>query len=290
MLFYIYLFTSLIGSGFWVWQTGVTNPFAIIGLFLLFFVILYLLCFLLHLLVFAIGGFTINTEKLPKDIHTFYRWYGFESLIVFWKSLRISIHIHGMEKMPEKGTPFFLVGNHRSIIDPMIGLVYFKPWDLAYVSKQENLVIPFVGRYIAAVGCLPLDRENPKNAIKAIKKAGENIRSGYANYGIYPEGGENKTHDPVLPFKSGAFKIAKDAGCPIILSATRGSDHLFRRAFTLRKIHIHVDILGIIPEEDVKAKKTQELSDMSEEIIGTFLTEHPADAYLDRAGNVKKMY
>ena len=29
---------------------------------------------------------------------------------------------------------------------------------------------------------------------------------------------------------------------------------------------------------------------MSEEIIGTFLTEHPADAYLDRAGNVKKMY
>ena len=290
MLFYIYLFSSLVGSGLWVWHLGVTNPFAIASLFLLFFVIFYLLFFLLHLLVFAIGAYTINTEKLPKNIHTFYRWYGFESLTLFMKSLRISIHMHDMDRMPEKGTPFLLIGNHRSIFDPLVGLVHFKPWDLAYVSKQENLDIPFVGRYIAAVGCLALDRDNPKNAIKTIKKAAENIRSGYANYGIYPEGWENKTHDPLLPFRSGAFKIAKDAGCPIVLSTIRGSDHIFRRAFTLRKIHIHVDILDTIPAEKVKAHKTQELADMSAEIMAAFLTEHPADAHLNAAGEVKKMF
>lgn len=281
MLFYIYVIVSLCGSGLRLWIKGADNVPAGIGLFVLFFVLYYLLCFLLHLLVFSIGGYTINMNNLPKSIHTWYRWYGFETLLVFMGSLHIRIHIHGMEKLP-KDAPYFLVGNHRSIFDPMIGLAYFKPYNLAYVSKQENLKIPFVGRYIAAVGCLPLDRENPKNAVRTIKQAAENIRTGYANYGIYPEGGENKTPDPLLPFRPGAFKIAKDAGCRIILSATRGSDKVFRRAFTFRPIHIHVDIIDVIPEEVVKAKKASELSDMSFQILWDHLTKYPGDRYLTK--------
>ena len=125
---------------------------------------------------------------------------------------------------------------------------------------------------------------NPKNALKSIRKAAENIRTGYANYGIYPEGWENKTHDPLLPFRSGALKIAKDAGCRIVLTAIRSSDHIFRRALTLRRIHIHVDILETISEEEVKASKTAELSDRAMQVLGEFLTEHPADVYLKAKG------
>ncbi|MBQ9870569.1 MAG: 1-acyl-sn-glycerol-3-phosphate acyltransferase [Eubacterium sp.] len=280
MLFYIYLSLSLLGSAGIVYLKKPENVFAIAGLFLLYFILLYLLFFLLHLLVFAIGGYTINVNNLPKDIHTFYRWYGFETLVLFMKSLHIRIHVHGMEYLP-KDAPFLLVANHRSIFDPMIGLVYLKPYNLAYVSKQENLKIPFVGRYIAAVGCLPLDRENPRNAVKSIKQAADNIKSGYANYGIYPEGGENKTPDPLLPFRAGALKIAKDANCRIVLSAFRGSDKIFRRAFTFRPIHIHMDILKeYIPEETVKAEKASELSDRAFRILWDHLTEHPADRYL----------
>jgi len=283
MLFYIYVTVSIAGSGLMLYFKGVDNVFAGIGLFVLYFLMFYLLCFLLHVFVFAIGGYTIDVNNLPKTIHTWYRWYGFETLLVFMKSLHIRIHFHGMEMMPE-GEPYLLVGNHRSIFDPMIGLAYLKKYNLAYVSKQENLKIPFVGRYIAAVGCLALDRENPKNAVKSIKQAAENIKTGYANYGIYPEGGENKTHDPVLPFKAGAFKIAKDAGCQIILHATRNSDHIFRRAFTFRPIHIHVDFLGIIPAEEVKALKAAELSDKAYAVLDKFLTEHPGDKYINAKG------
>ena len=284
-MFYIYIFLSICGSGFWVWHLNPGNVPAILGLFLLFFVVCYLLCFLFHLLVFAIGGYTIHEDRLPKTIHTFYRWYGFETLIVFMKSLGIRIHIHGMERMPERGTPFLMVGNHRSVFDPMVALAYFSDWNLAFVSKQENLKIPFVGRYIAAVGCLPLDRDNAKNAVKTIKQAAENIKSGYANYGIYPEGGENKTHEPLLPFRNGAFKIAKDAGCMIILVAVRNADHIFRRALLLKPIHIHVDVVDTISVEEVKQMKTNELADRSAEILGAFLTEHPADDWkLGREG------
>ena len=98
-----------------------------IGLFLLYFVICYLILFLLHLLVFAVVGYTMHMDRLPADIHTFYRWYGFETLLLFMGSLRIRVHLHGMERMPEKGVPFLLVSNHRSIFDPLVGLTSFKP-------------------------------------------------------------------------------------------------------------------------------------------------------------------
>ena len=284
MLFYIYLTGSLCGSGLRLALNGADSVLSGIGQFVLFFILFYLLFFLLHLLVFAVGGYTINTERLPEDIHTWYRWYGFESLLLLIKTLRIRVHLHDTERMPV-GEPYLLVGNHRSVFDPMVGLAYYKKYDLAFISKQENLKIPFVGRYIAAVGCLPLDRENPKNAVKTIRRAAENIKRGYANYGIYPEGWENKTSDPLLPFRSGAFKIAKDAGCQIVLMAIRNSDHIFRRAFTLRPIHIHVNIVGVIPAEDVRAAKTAELSDRAFKVLGDYLTAHPADDWkLGRRG------
>ena len=284
MFCYIYLVISLIGSGWIVCTSGVENPFAWAGLFLLWHVLLYLALFVVHVLVFAVVSLFIRMDDLPKDIHTFYRFMGFETVLMFMKTLHIRVHMHGLERMPE-GEPYLLISNHRSIFDPLVGLIYLKKYDIAFVSKQENLKIPFVGRYIAAVGCLPLDRENPKNAIRSVKKAAENIRSGYANYGIYPEGWENKSHDPLLPFRSGAFKIAKDAGCRIVLSTIRNSDHIFRRAFTFRPIHIHVDILESIPVETVKAEKTGELSDRAYRVLETFLTEHPADDWkLGRRG------
>ncbi|MBR0146990.1 MAG: 1-acyl-sn-glycerol-3-phosphate acyltransferase [Eubacterium sp.] len=284
MLFIIYLTLSLAGSGWLVYRSDVTGFPACAGLFLLYTVLLFLAFFVLQVFAFALFSLTINVNRLPASIHNPYRWMGFETVRLFMQILHIRIHLHGLEKLPDS-EPYLLVSNHRSIFDPLVGLIWLKDYDLAYVSKQENFKIPFVGRYIAAIGCVPLDRENAKAAILSIKKAADNIKRGYVNYGIYPEGWENKSHDPLLPFRSGAFKIAKDAGCQVVISAIRNSDHIFRRAFTFRPIHIHLDVLDTIPAEVVKAEKTGELSDRAFRIMEDFLTEHPADDWkLGRKG------
>ena len=284
MLFIIYLTLSLAGSGWLVYRSDVTGFPACAGLFLLYTVLLFLAFFVLQVIAFALFSLTINVNRLPASIHNPYRWMGFETVRLFMQILHIRIHLHGLEKLPDS-EPYLLVSNHRSIFDPLVGLIWLKDYDLAYVSKQENFKIPFVGRYIAAIGCVSLDRENAKAAILSIKKAADNIKRGYVNYGIYPEGWENKSHDPLLPFRSGAFKIAKDAGCQVVISAIRNSDHIFRRAFTFRPIHIHLDVLDTIPAEVVKAEKTGELSDRAFRIMEDFLTEHPADDWkLGRKG------
>ena len=284
MLFWIYLTLSLAGSGWIVYCSDVTGFFAGAGLFLLYTLLLFLAFFVLQVIAFAIVSLTFKADRPPATIHNFYRWMGFETTRLFTQILHIRVHIHGRERMPVD-EPYLMVCNHRSIFDPIVGLIWLKEYDLAYVSKQENYKIPFVGRYIVAIGCIPLDRENAKNAVRSIKQAAENIKIGYANYGIYPEGWENKTHDPLLPFRDGAFKIAKTAGCRVVISAIRNSDHIFRRAFTFRPIHIHMDILDSIPAEVVKTEKTKELSDRAFRIMGDFLTEHPADDWkLGRKG------
>ncbi|SEF75841.1 1-acyl-sn-glycerol-3-phosphate acyltransferase [Eubacterium ruminantium] len=218
----------------------------------------YIALFALHVAVFVLVGATINEKKLPKSIHTFYRWFGLLTLKVFVDSFRFKIRINGQEKLPEEN--FLLVCNHKSIFDPLIGITRFKKYNMAYISKKENLKIPFVGRYMKAVGCLDLDRENARNAIETINKAATYIKTGHCNLGIYPEGMENKTDELLLPFRPGAFKIAKKAHCPVAVMTIKNSDRVFRR-FMFKRIKVDIDILGVIDREEIKKLSTQEISD-----------------------------
>ena len=46
-----------------------------------------------------------------------------------------------------------------------------KPWDIAFISKGENFKIPFFGRIIRKCCFMPIDRENPRKALRTINKA-----------------------------------------------------------------------------------------------------------------------
>ena len=224
----------------------------------------YIALFALHVAIFALVGATINEKKLPKSIHTFYRWFGLLTLKVFVDSFRFRIKISGKEKLPEEN--FLIVSNHRSMFDPLIGITRLKDHDMAYISKEENLKIPFVGRYMKAVGCLDIDRENTRNAVKTINKAAEYIKTGHCNLGIYPEGMVNKNDEPLLPFRAGAFKIAKKAHCPVAVMTIKNSNKVFRR-FIFKRIKVDIDILGVIPAEEVDKLTTQEISDKAYDMM-----------------------
>ena len=86
------------------------------------------------------------------------------------KLLRIHVHVSGMEKIP-KDTKVLFVSNHRSIFDPIITWYALKKWKIAFVSKPSNFKIPFFGRIIRKCCFMPIDRENPRNAIVTINKA-----------------------------------------------------------------------------------------------------------------------
>ena len=77
----------------------------------------YIALFALHVGIFCLVGATINEKKLPKSIHTFYRWFGLLTLKVFVDSFRFKIRISGKEKLPEdvsENTLFYEITNSAS--------------------------------------------------------------------------------------------------------------------------------------------------------------------------------
>ncbi len=271
MYSHIYLFISFILTT-WTMLKGelFRKPYWLL-IFLAYEIVIYLILFAIHVIFFAIIGLAIDKDNPQKRPNYIFKKVGFDTLKVFLDTMRIRVHVEGVEKIPKDG--FLIVSNHLSCFDPMIYLLLFKDYNLAFVSKKENMKIPFVGRYMAAIGCVPLDREDTKSAIKSINTAADYVKQGQGNMGIYPEGWVNKSDKPLLPFRNGAFQIAKKADVSILVTTIGGSEKI-KKQFLFRPTHVYVDILDVIPESEVKHMRTAEIGERVQNIMYNNLVAH----------------
>ena len=182
--------------------------------------------------------------------------------------LRMQVHVKGVELLPQD-RPFLLVGNHRSNFDPLVTLAALDQHRLAFVSKPENMKIILVGRLIRCASFLSIDRDNPRNAVTTIRQAADFITERRLCMGIYPEGTRSKTGE-LLEFRSGAFKIAKMAGCPIaVVSLQYG-----KRRWPLGAKPVHLHVLTVLDEAYVAQTRTSDISNHSREMIAADLAQN----------------
>ena len=166
----------------------------------------------------------------------------------------VRLHIAGMEKLP-KQERFLLVSNHLSRFDPMIQSMVLKDWMLAFISKPSNFKIPIGRRYIRRCCYMPIDRENPGNALKTINHAADLITSDTISVAVYPEG-HRGTGTCLQEFKHGCLRIAVRAKCPIVIAVIYGTQDIHHH-FPLRRTEVYFDILDVIRPGN---EKTVELS------------------------------
>ena len=176
---------------------------------------------------------------------------------------RIKIHVSGMDILPEE--KFLLVCNHRSNMDPILTMGVLKKWNIGFVAKKELYKLPVISRLMHKCFCLCLDRENVKEGAKVILRAGEIVGEGLASIGIYPEGTRSKEEE-MLPFMHGAFKIAKKAESPIVVSVIRNTE-LAAKNFPWKKTDVYLEFIGVISADVVKEHNTVELSNMAREMM-----------------------
>ena len=179
--------------------------------------------------------------------------------------LGIRVRAEGKEKLPKTHTVY--VANHRSAFDPVFIMSAFPRTKTAFVSKMSVSKYPFVGPYMNACGYVFVDRESPMQAMRAIHRAAKYVKENEMNYGIFPEGTRAKDEN-LLPFKSGAFALAKKADVPITVIAIRGSE----KAFSFRFPRVTVTVLDVIPVEDVRALTVDELAERARAMIETALS------------------
>ncbi|MCX7965108.1 MAG: 1-acyl-sn-glycerol-3-phosphate acyltransferase [Syntrophorhabdaceae bacterium] len=176
----------------------------------------------------------------------------------------IKVYIKGIENIPEP--PCIFMSNHQSALD-IYSLLATMPISFRWVAKRQLFNIPFFGWAMKKAGYISLDRENPREAIKAIDMAAKKIKEG-TNLIIFPEG-TRSIDGRLLPFKKGVFSLAVRAGVPIIPVGIKGTFLLQPKGsfIPLKKGIIYINIGKPITVEGDKAQeKTRVMNEVRSEI------------------------
>ena len=133
----------------------------------------------------------------------------------------------GKENLPRQGG-FVLAANHTSNFDPWpLGLPLYPERFLRFMAKSELFWWP-LGPFVASAGAFRVQRG--AGDAEAVATAVELVRAGEVVV-MFPEGtrrkkGIVKKHRPRA--HTGAARIARDAGVPLVPAAIKGTDRLIR--------------------------------------------------------------
>jgi len=141
------------------------------------------------------------------------------------KYIRVSLRILGveLEKHGQQADfPALYVSNHRSLLDPLINLLYI---DAVIVSKAEVSKYPLIGIGAKLTGVIFVQRQEGSSraaAKEAIRKA---LLNGLPVL-IYPEGTTSNV-PATQEFKLGSFAVAAAENIPVVPVAVeyRNPDH-----------------------------------------------------------------
>ncbi|HYB53560.1 MAG TPA: lysophospholipid acyltransferase family protein [Thermoanaerobaculia bacterium] len=123
------------------------------------------------------------------------------------------IAVEHRERM-ETTRPCVIVANHQSFADVVtFGSVF--PRRTVSAGKRQIGRIPVFGWFYRLSGNLIIDREHARSAFQSLEGAAQTVRAENLSVWFMPEGHRNLTGQ-LLPFKSGAFRLAIAAGVPVL--------------------------------------------------------------------------
>jgi 1-acyl-sn-glycerol-3-phosphate acyltransferase len=151
-----------------------------------------------------------------------------------------------------EAAPFVAVCNHESLADVLI--VGTLPFDMKWLSKEEIARVPFIGWMMRMAGDVLVRRSDRRSRGESYDNLLEWIARG-ASVMLFPEGTRSRDGE-MLPFRSGAFRLAIETGRPIqplavsgTRRAIRADSLLFGRARVTVRILPQVPTDGLVPED-----------------------------------------
>lgn len=123
------------------------------------------------------------------------------------------IRLRVVERAPLSEGPVVFVANHQNAVD-IPATVAGLPRPFLFVARHELRSWPIVGWVLEKSACIFIARDNPREALASLKRAGERIRSGESVL-LFPEGGRSYSHQ-MAPFMRGPFVLAIEAGVPVV--------------------------------------------------------------------------
>ena len=194
----------------------------------------------------------------PGDNHTMQQRYDYiaEMTRRIIKRGRVTIKVTGVEHIPEKDG-FMLFPNHQGLFD-VLALFATCPRPFSVVIKKEAAELVLVKQVLGAMRSLSMDRDDIKDQVRVIGEVTRRVKQG-DNFVIFPEGHRSRNGNEILEFKSGTFKSAVKAGCPIVPVALINSYRPFDIR-SLRRERVELHYLEPIYPDQYAGMKTVEIA------------------------------
>ncbi|MDO9255875.1 MAG: lysophospholipid acyltransferase family protein [Bacteroidales bacterium] len=175
-----------------------------------------------------------------------------------------SINAVGLENVPLTGGVLF-VANHQSNFDIPI-LVGHIPRDKGFIAKLELLKVPTFSRWMKYIGCIFIDRKDPRQSLSAINEVAERLKAGHSIV-IFPEG-TRSADGTIAPFKAGGLRLGIKAGVPIVPVTISGSMNIMPKGTSIiRSAKVKVIVSPPLLWEDYKGMDSNQISEKVRNII-----------------------
>ncbi|KFI13529.1 1-acylglycerol-3-phosphate O-acyltransferase [Vibrio coralliilyticus] len=151
--------------------------------------------------------YCLFSPRNPKHVYFFCRWFN-----QLHKLIGLKLIQRGLDRAPTPANSVY-ISNHQSVYDFVTAPGMLRPRTVS-LGKKDLLWIPFFGQLYWITGNILINRENKSQARDTIKQVAEAIHQRDLSVWVYPEGTRSKGRG-LLPFKTGAFRMAIEAGVPI---------------------------------------------------------------------------
>ncbi|MFN0015733.1 MAG: lysophospholipid acyltransferase family protein [Saprospiraceae bacterium] len=183
------------------------------GIFRKIWAVYAVLLFLLLLFVAGFPVLLVNMALAPAERalrrNIFFLHHIFTP--VFLTLVGIRVRVNGADRL-DKTRSYLIVGNHSSALDFIVNAEAF-PGVFQFLAKQELHKVPVFG-WVVKKMCLTVDRTSAMSRARSVVLLKQQLAAGWSIF-IYPEGGRNRTDEPLAPFYDGAFRIAIQTQAPI---------------------------------------------------------------------------
>jgi 1-acyl-sn-glycerol-3-phosphate acyltransferase len=214
--------------------------------------------FLVSALLFPVSVFLwLTTVLFDRRRYILHQWTCYWSEIILGINPYWKVKVEGREKI-DPAKVYVMVSNHQSGLDIMV--LFKLHCHYKWVAKKGLFRIPFIGWNMGLNGYISIERSLGKSKLQMMDKAADSIREGNSVM-LFPEGTRSPDGN-LQPYKTGAFRLAKETGTDILPVAISGTCHAIRKGGLRihRNDRMSLSVLDPIPYESFHHLDSKELA------------------------------
>jgi 1-acyl-sn-glycerol-3-phosphate acyltransferase len=175
------------------------------------------------------------------------------------------LSVEGLENI-DRSKHYVFVANHQSYFD-IPALYAGIGSSISFIAKKELFGIPFFGWGMWAIGCIKIDRKNPRKARESLSKGVAALKKNNISLVIFPEGTRSLS-GKVGEFKRASFTLAIEAGVPVVPVAISGTRDIQKKSsLQISSATVHIVIGKPIPADEYLKTGKEGLAEKARETI-----------------------